>query len=169
MAYPNRLRRSVGDRKLTGVAGGLAEYFDLDPVLVRLAFVLLAFAGGSGVVLYIVLAIIMPVGEDPGGPLRVDQEPEDVAGAESGETVEVEEGTEGYPRGRRRYEEHARHRGRGRRDGARNLLALVLIVAGVFALLANLGVLWWFSWGIFWPALLILIGAAVLIGRALRR
>ena len=168
MAYPNRLRRSVSDKKLTGVAGGLAEYFDLDPVLVRLAFVLLAFAGGASVVLYIVLAIIMPVGEDSGGPLRVDREPEDVAGTESGETAEGKEGAEEYARGRRRYGEHDRHRGRGQREGARKLLALVLIVAGVFALLVNFGVLWWFSWGTFWPALLILIGAAVLIGRARR-
>ena len=166
MAYSNRLRRSVSDKKLTGVAGGLAEYFDLDSVLVRLAFVLLAFAGGTGVVLYIVLAIIMPVEEDS-GPLRVDQEPGDVGAAESGETVEVEEGTEGYPGAGRRYGE-ARHRGRGPRDGARNLLAVVLIVAGVFALLVNFGVLWWLSWGTFWPALLILTGAAVLIGRARR-
>ena len=41
---PKRLYRSLIDRKIAGVAGGLAEYFDTDPLLLRLAFVILAFA-----------------------------------------------------------------------------------------------------------------------------
>jgi phage shock protein PspC (stress-responsive transcriptional regulator) len=56
-----RLTKSKNDRKLFGVCGGLGEYFGIDPTLVRLAFVLLTlFGGGIGLVLYIVLAIIMP-------------------------------------------------------------------------------------------------------------
>ena len=45
---------------LFGVAGGLAEYFNVDPVLIRLAFVLLVLGHGSGLLLYLVLAILMP-------------------------------------------------------------------------------------------------------------
>jgi len=55
-----KLRRSRGDRMVAGVCAGLAEYFNVDPVLVRLVFVLLALAGGPGVLLYIVLWFIMP-------------------------------------------------------------------------------------------------------------
>jgi len=57
---PKKLRRSRSDRMVAGVCAGLAEYFSVDPVLVRLVFVLLALAGGPGVLLYIVLWIIMP-------------------------------------------------------------------------------------------------------------
>lgn len=56
-----RLFRSNIDRKLCGVCGGIAEYFRIDPTLVRLAWVLLTFFGwGSGILIYIVAAIIMP-------------------------------------------------------------------------------------------------------------
>src|SRR6478752_6844589 len=61
-----RLYRSRDDRILAGVAGGVAEYFGLDPSLVRIAWALLAFAGGFGVLLYIVMAIVVP--EDDYGP-----------------------------------------------------------------------------------------------------
>ncbi len=56
---PRRLTRSH-DRKVAGVAAGIAEYFDLDPTLVRLAFVALALLGGGALVAYIVLWIVMP-------------------------------------------------------------------------------------------------------------
>ena len=47
-------------KKLDGVCGGIAEYFNIDPTLVRLAAVAICFAGGSGVLAYIIAAIIMP-------------------------------------------------------------------------------------------------------------
>ena len=57
----NRLTRSLRDRMLTGVAGGMAEYFDIDPVIIRLLWVLGAvFTGGLLVLVYFVMAIIMP-------------------------------------------------------------------------------------------------------------
>ena len=56
-----RLTRSHTDRMLTGVAGGMAEYFDIDPVIIRLLWVLGAlFTGGVLLVAYFVMAIIMP-------------------------------------------------------------------------------------------------------------
>lgn len=58
-----RLSRSTKDRMLAGVCGGIADYFDIDPSLVRIGFVLLAlFSGGGvlGVVAYIVMMIIIP-------------------------------------------------------------------------------------------------------------
>ena len=57
---PKRLYRSLTDHKIAGVAGGLAEYFDTDPLLLRLAFVVLALAGGGGVLIYIILWVITP-------------------------------------------------------------------------------------------------------------
>ncbi len=55
-----KLYRSQKERMIGGVCGGLAEYFDIDPTLVRLAFVILAIAGGPGILIYIVLLLLVP-------------------------------------------------------------------------------------------------------------
>lgn len=55
-----RLYRSRTDRQLAGVCGGLADYFGIDPTIVRVLFVLLALAGGPGLIFYIILALIIP-------------------------------------------------------------------------------------------------------------
>ena len=60
-----RLYRSKDERMLFGICGGIGTYFDLDPTLVRLLFVLLTLATGIGLIVYVVMAIIMP--QDPAG------------------------------------------------------------------------------------------------------
>ena len=55
-----RLYKCKEDRKLCGVCAGIAEYFEVDPTLVRLAWVVFCLLGGSGVLAYILAAIIMP-------------------------------------------------------------------------------------------------------------
>lgn len=55
-----RLYKSATDKKLCGVCGGIAEYFEIDPTLVRLAWVVFTLLGGSGILAYIIAAIIMP-------------------------------------------------------------------------------------------------------------
>ena len=57
---------------LFGIAGGLAEHFDVDPLLVRLGFVGLCFVSGIGLVLYVVLALLLPrpVNAGPGSDLK---------------------------------------------------------------------------------------------------
>ena len=62
-----RLYKSNKDKMVDGVCGGLAEYFGVDPTLIRLAWVLLCAMGGSGIVAYIIAAVIIP--RDPGGSL----------------------------------------------------------------------------------------------------
>ena len=55
-----RLKKSV-DRKLCGVCGGIAEYFDCDPTLIRLAWAgVTVFSCGTGIIAYLVAAIIIP-------------------------------------------------------------------------------------------------------------
>ena len=56
----NKLTRSNNDVMVAGVAAGLAEYLDIDPVLVRLLFVLLTLSGGHGILVYLILWLIMP-------------------------------------------------------------------------------------------------------------
>ena len=55
-----KLRRSSVDKKLCGVCGGIGEYFNLDPTVVRLLWVFFSLAGGTGVLAYIIAAIVMP-------------------------------------------------------------------------------------------------------------
>jgi phage shock protein PspC (stress-responsive transcriptional regulator)/predicted membrane protein len=55
-----QLRRSVADRKLAGVAGGLGRYFDIDPLIFRVVFVTLAIFGGSGLLLYAIGWLLVP-------------------------------------------------------------------------------------------------------------
>ncbi len=64
---PQRLTRSQTDRRIAGVCGGIAEYYDVDPILIRIGFIVGAFIG-FGILLYVVLWIVMPKGT-PGVPV----------------------------------------------------------------------------------------------------
>ncbi|MBQ2922832.1 MAG: PspC domain-containing protein [Tyzzerella sp.] len=55
-----RLYKSNTDKKLDGVCAGIANYFNIDPTLIRLAWVIFTLAGGCGLIAYIIAAIIMP-------------------------------------------------------------------------------------------------------------
>lgn len=60
MSEEKRLYRSHSDRVICGVCGGLAAYFDIDPVLVRLAFVLLFLTNGVGIIPYLIMCVLVP-------------------------------------------------------------------------------------------------------------
>ena len=55
-----RLYKIEEGKKLCGVCGGIAEYFDIDPTIVRLLWVILIFCAGTGILAYFIAAIIMP-------------------------------------------------------------------------------------------------------------
>jgi phage shock protein C len=60
MAVQKRLRRSRNERVIAGVCGGLGEYFGLDPVILRILWLVLVLAYGTGVIAYIICWIAMP-------------------------------------------------------------------------------------------------------------
>jgi phage shock protein C len=63
---PRKLYRSQNNRMVAGVAGGLAEYFNVDPTIIRVIFIALAVAGGAGLVMYVAMWIIVPeAAEEP--------------------------------------------------------------------------------------------------------
>jgi phage shock protein C len=64
-APPKRLTRSMKDKKIAGVCGGLAEYLDMDPTLVRLIWVMLALFVGWGVLGYVIAWIVLPEQPQP--------------------------------------------------------------------------------------------------------
>ncbi|MDT8305223.1 MAG: PspC domain-containing protein [Anaerolineae bacterium] len=136
-----RLMRSTDERMIAGVCGGLAIYLGVDPVLVRLAFLLLIPAGGIGVPLYIILSIVMPSESD------VELSQSEIVEKninEFGDTV-----TSSVERAR----QHP--------DGPR-IAAFLLILMGIYFLLENLG---FFSGSLFWPMALILLGVFLLVRR----
>jgi phage shock protein C len=144
-----------------GVCGGLAEYFDLDAVFVRLAFVLTVLAGGAGVLAYLILAIVMPDEPAPdfvgaGGPGGHAEPPAseswvDILGATSQHVVApVHPSEEQRARRRRRNQEFA---------------GLVLVGLGLILVAGNLGWFYWFHWGAIWPLILVALGVAILVGR----
>lgn len=60
-----KLYRSTTDKKIAGVCGGIAQYFGVDSTIIRLALVLFVLLGGSGLLAYIICAIVIP--EEPAG------------------------------------------------------------------------------------------------------
>jgi phage shock protein C len=143
-----RLYRSRGDRMLFGVAGGMARYLDLDPSLVRIAWVLLVFAGGAGLLLYIVAAIVIP--EEPLGapaaPLAAP--PEGGTSPTSGSAWSYKAGMERRDRG-----------------GSAVLIGVVLVVVGGWLLLQRFVQI---DSGLVWPVALLILGGALVLG-AMRR
>jgi phage shock protein PspC (stress-responsive transcriptional regulator) len=65
-----KLYRLTTDKKIAGVCAGLAEYFELDPVLFRLVFVISMFFGGIGLLIYVLLWILVPEKPGEGGQAR---------------------------------------------------------------------------------------------------
>ena len=59
-AGTKRLHKSAADRKLAGVCGGIAEYFGVDSTIIRLVFALLVVGWGTGILAYIVAALVLP-------------------------------------------------------------------------------------------------------------
>ncbi|MCQ2171923.1 MAG: PspC domain-containing protein [Bacteroidales bacterium] len=56
----NRLYRSKTERKVAGVCGGIAEYFDVDPTIIRLAWLIAVFCAGGGLLAYLIALIVIP-------------------------------------------------------------------------------------------------------------
>ena len=159
-----RLYRSRAERMISGVSGGIAEYFNVDPVLVRLAWVVLTvLSGGILSLAYVLLWIIIPLeGSGATAPRQVVRENiDELTGEARAFAGEVREaiGATGQP------SEPAPVSGPDAigRKGDRHLWAGgVLIALGVIFLLDQLNLVWWFSWRTFWPVLLIAIGALLL-------
>ncbi|MFA5075480.1 MAG: PspC domain-containing protein [Candidatus Babeliales bacterium] len=55
------LYRSRTNKKIAGVCGGLGKYFDIDPIIIRLIWLFFFFCGGSGIILYIIAWIVIPL------------------------------------------------------------------------------------------------------------
>jgi phage shock protein C len=147
-----RLYRCRHDRRLAGVAAGVAEYFDADPTLVRILWFVSIFFGGLGIFVYIAMALIVPL--EPLTAAEAEAEAARTAAASSGEVVGADAGA---PVGNR-------HVARGSGPWA-TIVGVGLIGIGSIALLDQL-VPGWNACHWVGPVLVIAIGA-VLVARAI--
>ena len=153
-----RLYRSRTDRMIWGVCGGLAEYFGIDSTIIRVIAILLLFAGGSGILAYIILTIVIPLENSP------SREPKDVFMENVAEIKQTaaqlgEEVRSTFARKEGTSTEAAKARQR-----TINILGLILVVIGIIFLLASFNFLWWLRWRYLWPIVLIAIGLLVILG-----
>ena len=146
---PRRLYRCRHDRQLAGVAAGMAEYLDLDPTVVRVLWIMSALFGGVTILLYIVLAFVIPLepaGEAPGsvGDPRAGSSPD-------GAAPDLEPAA---PRFHRRPDD--------RRIGRGGLfLGVLLVVFGAIAMADTL-IPGWVGGAHLGPALLVALGVVLL-------
>lgn len=136
-----RLTRSETDHIIAGVCGGLASYLGLDPVLVRLAFIVLLVASGIGLPIYIILWVIMPRDDTLNEP-NADIIQKNIA--EMGQTMSSGVNRVGRP----------------------GTVGIILILLGLYFTMQQFGLLGWMHGGIFWPIFIIGIGIFLLVRRS---
>ena len=159
---PRRLYRSRSDRAIAGIAGGMAEYLEVDPTVVRILWILAGiFTGGLMLLLYVILAFVIPANPYPGGPIPAGAGYAPGSPTGWGQPPTAPGAATWSPDWNARYE--AERAARAERPGRAGLIiGTVLIVFGVIALL-DVALPSWVGGALFGPALLLAIGAALLV------
>ncbi|MGD8375040.1 MAG: PspC domain-containing protein [Acidobacteriota bacterium] len=181
-----RLTRNTRQAVVAGVASGLGDYLEVDPVLVRLAFVFLCFFGGSGILLYLIAWALIPRDGDAVGPAAGEGPPPQGAspGEPSGDAPRTGPGQEDVPPLERLAHEATEAGARvareasqaGRRAAAtvrehlprnagrgRLVFGIILIIVGMLFLMDRfLPFRWFWLWDL-WPLGLIAVGLMILL------
>lgn len=167
---PRRLYRSR-DRQLAGVAGGMAEYLDIDPTVVRILWIVVGIAsGGLALLAYFVLALVIP--QAPYAAAPGAQAGLAAAGAPAGWSTAPVASAGWTPPAAPAWGPDttvntpaapaARQRAEGRGIGAAGIVGVVLIVVGVIAL-ADAVLPGWVGGALLGPAVILALGAALLV------
>lgn len=145
------LTRDLSRKMLGGVAAGVAAYFDLDPNVVRFLFILLTIFGGSGVLLYIILWIILPSSQQQ-------------SSTEGSETLKqnVKEIKDTVHEFAKELKGESQTKAESQGKSSQYYLGLFIIIIGALFLLSNLGMIDLFMIRKFWPVLLIFLGLYVI-------
>lgn len=152
------LHRSSTEKVIGGVCGGLAEYLRIDPLIVRILFVVLAMNTGIGLVAYVIMWVLVPASD------AKDLSQEEIV------RKNVEEiGERARELGTEARQAFGRQSGRGKwpsgGDSSNRLIigGFALVAIGLLILLGNFGLLWWLRLGKLWPLVLIAVGAVILL------
>ena len=172
-----RFYRSRKEKKLLGVCAGVADYFEVDPTLVRLIWIVFTFAGGAGIVAYIIAAIIMPEepihlsGNSPkeqpynqqtntaGYSSEKNNEWEKVHEPNAHENSSVESGSADAA--------HSGYNAGVETDKDRNHLAIgvTLVIVGSLLFSRNFFHWHWINFRYMWPVILILVGVFLILDK----
>lgn len=136
----NKLYRSRNDRVLAGVCAGLAEYFKIDPVLIRVIFIAAALGGGFGLLAYLIFWIVTPESPYPG------------ASAEDSATDENANFS---------YQSEAVNHKKSQQQGSVIAGSILILLGGLFLAEEFLPD---FDFEKYWPLILIFIGIGLLAG-----
>lgn len=147
-----RLFKSRKDKMIAGVCGGIAEYFDIDPVIVRLLFVIFFFVGGSAILAYIIGMIIMPQ-----APMESDESTQSAPTHSANTASDTNKTYDNKPVP-------------ASKSNASLVIGILLVVVGAFFLMGNIPFLrhyyWWFRWhfkDFLFPGIFIVIGFILVI------
>lgn len=164
-----RLYRSRQDQVIGGVAGGVGDALDVDPSIVRVVWVLLALmTGGIAAVVYLVMLIVVP--EAPEGaqstPARSSGaaiDPASPGSARASDPLDPADTTVPHPLGAAAAPASARRTGHARRNGGGALVfGVILILVGAYFLVRQY--IPAIDLDRFWPVIVIVVGAALVIG-----
>ena len=151
-----KLIRSRSDRMIAGVCGGLGEYLNLDPVWMRLLFVLLLFASSIGLWVYLILWMIVPQEgwetTSPGDTVQANVQDMADRARELGQGIQQGLQRDATPSG-------------DRSNTGPALIGVALVLLGGFLLLNQFNLFSWIRWDVMWPLLIILLGVALLVSR----
>jgi phage shock protein PspC (stress-responsive transcriptional regulator) len=140
MFMNRQILRSKEHRVIAGVCGGFAEYFNIDPTVIRLIWIAISLTAGVGILAYIIAAIIIP---DKPANYRSD---ENQSNPDSGFNA----GTNDWGKPAAKFDS----------DKSRLLIGGILVILGVFFLTREF--FGWFNFKYFWPAAFIIIGGLLI-------
>jgi phage shock protein PspC (stress-responsive transcriptional regulator) len=153
-----KLHRSQTDKIFAGVCGGLADYFDIDATIIRLLFILIVAFGGSGLIVYLLLWLIMPKSSNE--PAIITEEKVKEVAQEIKERAE--EFRENIKKDDSQSRAHNHSRDLNRRRGG--LFGWVLLVLGLVFLFNSFAPTWmrvhFFS---YWPLILVFLGLIMIV------
>lgn len=140
------LYRSESNKIIAGVAGGLGEYFNIDPTIIRILFILMTIFGGSGLIIYIVLWLIIPtrsaISKNSQEAIRLNIE-------------EMKSATKAFA--------HNIRSPGSARENSKFWWALIIITVGFLFLLNNFGLLEPLELDKLWPLALVIFGLALIL------
>ena len=139
------LTRSETNKVIAGVAGGLGEYFEIDPTLIRLVFILLTIFGGSGVIIYIIFWLIMPSASSISVDAQstIQQNVNEISNKAKSFAQNIQFNSE--------------------KENSKFWWGLIIIIFGFMLLFNNFGLFDLFNFEKIWPIILIAIGLIILL------
>jgi phage shock protein C len=148
MSSAKKLYRSKSDRVIFGICGGLGEYFEVDSLILRILFILLTFTGGSGIVIYLILAVIIPNSE---GKKVKSKEIKEVISDTQEKTQDLAE----------RIKENSNWI-----KNVKNVIGLVIVSMGLnilFEQVFSINLFSYINWGIVFSLIAVAIGVVIIV------